>query len=104
MFEQLANEHKDGNSDNFLEQKDHTDFDVRFISVFLSRNTNWLDEGSRSGLIINRFYQKVKQVTCIEPVKKYGVQIVKAENVKVVNSTFDDFCCEIFLGGWGSGR
>lgn len=76
---------------NSQSNNDHTDLDAAFISSFLSTNTNWLDVGSGSGLIINRLFQKAKQITCIEPVRKYAEQIVKIENVKIFNSTIEHF-------------
>ncbi len=64
---------------------DYTNLDARFILKYSNPGSNILDIATGTGLIINKIYDKVGYIECIEPYKEFSKFIVKSDNVKVVN-------------------
>ncbi len=92
FFENVAEK----NPDNPLgiklkDTNDCTKFDADFILKFVDNNTEILDIGSGTGLIVNKIYDKVKSIDCVEPLKNFTKHIVKSTNVKIINKNVFDF-------------
>lgn len=65
--------------------------DAEFILKYADKNSKILDLGSGTGLIVNKLYDKVKFVDCIEPFREFSDYIVKNENVNITNISVLDF-------------
>ena len=70
---------------------DCTELDSNFIMRYANKNTSILDIGTGTGLIINKIYNHIKNVDCVEPYPEFTKFIVKSENVTVINENFFDF-------------
>lgn len=70
---------------------DFTSLDAAFILKFANKKSSLLDLGSGTGLIINKIYDKVGKITAVEPLKKFTDYIVRSNNIKIINETFDEF-------------
>lgn len=60
---------------------DYTDIDVEFVLQYADKNTSILDIGSGIGLIINKIYDKVKSIECVEPYTEFTKFITKNKNI-----------------------
>lgn len=65
---------------------DFTHIDAQFIQRYADKNTEILDLGSGTGLIVNKIYDKVKSIDCVEPFKEFSDHIIRNKNVNVINS------------------
>lgn len=70
---------------------DCTDIDAKFIMKYADKNTQMLDIGTGTGLIINKMYDKVKYIECIEPFKEFSNHLVKSDNITVINKKIFDY-------------
>jgi cyclopropane fatty-acyl-phospholipid synthase-like methyltransferase len=70
---------------------DHTQLDADFIVQYANFNTRILDLGSGTGLIVNKLYDKVGSITCVEPFKEFTQFIEKSGNISIFNQTIMDF-------------
>lgn len=72
---------------------DYTDLDAKFILKYATKESEILDLGTGTGLIVNKLYPFVGQIVCVESFQEFTQFIVKAENVTIVNQ--DLFAFEI---------
>ena len=80
--------HKAQNNPNVVKlahNTDYTNLDAQFILKYSRSDSKILDIASGTGLIINKIYDKVGYIECIEPYPDFSKFIVKSDNVKVVN-------------------
>jgi 16S rRNA G527 N7-methylase RsmG len=70
---------------------DCTDIDANFIMKYADKNSEILDIGTGTGLIINKMYDKVKSVECIEPFKEFTNHLIKSNNITVINKKIFDY-------------
>ena len=70
---------------------DYTPYDVDFILKYANSNTTILDIASGTGLIINKFYDKVKEIVAVELFENFSKYIIKADNVSVINQDVLNF-------------
>ena len=75
----------------FSEVNDHTQMDADFIMKSASAETSILDLGSGTGLIVNKIYDKVKSIACVEPFEGFTKFIAKSENIEIFNQTLREF-------------
>lgn len=70
---------------------DYTELDSNFIMRYANENTSVLDIGTGTGLIVNKIYNKIKSVDCVEPYSEFTKFVVKNRNVTIINKNFFDF-------------
>ena len=92
FFEDMANNpNSTQTSLKMAKNGDFTDLDAKFILKYADKNSSLLDLGSGTGLIINKIYDKVGKIIAVEPLKKFTNYIVRSNNIKIINETFDKF-------------
>lgn len=79
------------NSVKMAKNCDFIDLDSEFILKYANKNSSLLDLGSGTGLIINKIYDKIGKIVAVEPLKKFTDYIVQANNITIINETFDKF-------------
>lgn len=94
FYQQVANEAKDKFAPKLNQFNDNSALDASFLATYLNADTELLDLGSGSGLLIEKIYTIPKSITCVEPFEEFSKFIVKAPHIKVVNSTIQDFRTE----------
>ncbi|MDR2835050.1 MAG: class I SAM-dependent methyltransferase [Bacteroidales bacterium] len=70
---------------------DFTQYDTTFIMKYACKNTDLLDLGSGTGLIINKIFDKVDKITVVEPFVGFTKYIVKSENINIYNQTILEY-------------
>jgi len=70
---------------------DCTAIDAKFIMNYADKNTEILDIGTGTGLIVNKIYNNVKSIVCLEPFKEFTDHLVKSSNIQVINDNIFDF-------------
>jgi predicted TPR repeat methyltransferase len=70
---------------------DHTRIDADFILKYADKKTALLDLGSGTGLIINKIYDKIGNITCVEPFEGFTKFIAKSGNVHIKHATLMNF-------------
>ena len=78
--------HEKLSSDN-----DMTDLDKDFILERVSRESQILDLGSGSGLIVNKIESYVSKIVCVELFEEFSKFIKKSNKIKVINANLLDF-------------
>ncbi len=73
---------------------DCTDIDAEFIMNYANKDSEILDIGTGTGLIINKMYNNVKSITCLEPFKEFTDHLVKSSNIQIVNESIFDFATD----------
>ena len=81
----------DPNCVKLAHNTDFTNIDAGFILKYANNETDILDIGTGTGLIVNKIYKKVKSIECIEPFKEFSKYIVKSPNIKIVNDCFFEY-------------
>jgi SAM-dependent methyltransferase len=94
FFHNMSEKSQDPKSVKLANSSDFSSLDADFILKYADKNTNILDLGSGTGLIVNKIYDKVGHVTAVEPFPSFTKFIVPSDNVTVVNKTFDEFTIE----------
>ena len=79
------------NSVKLAHNSDYTHIDAEFILKYANASSSILDIGSGTGLIINKIYDKVKSIECVEPFKKFSDFITESLNITINNSNIFDF-------------
>ena len=64
---------------------DYTDLDAKFILKYATKESEILDLGTGTGLIVNKLYSFVGHIVCVESFKEFTQFIVDSENVTIVN-------------------
>ena len=70
---------------------DYTSTDAQFILKYANKNSEILDLGSGTGLIVNKIFNCVKSIDCVEPFKAFSDHIIKNKNVSVNNINLLEF-------------
>jgi len=70
---------------------DHTQLDADFIMKYAGMQTEILDLGSGSGLILNKIYDKVGYICAVEPFKEFTKFIIDSKNIEINNQFLMDF-------------
>jgi SAM-dependent methyltransferase len=70
---------------------DFSNFDADFILHYTTMNSEILDLGSGTGLIVNKLYDKIKHIVAIEPIERISSYIIKNEKTEIVNKTIMDY-------------
>jgi SAM-dependent methyltransferase len=70
---------------------DQTSYDASFIMTYANKETDLLDLGSGTGLVINKLFDRVAHITAVEPFGEFTKYIVKSENIEAFNQTIMDF-------------
>jgi cyclopropane fatty-acyl-phospholipid synthase-like methyltransferase len=96
FFKSMAEEKSLKPTDTKLANKDTSDYDCALILKYADKKSELLDLGSGMGLIVNKIYDKVKNVVAVEIFEKFTQFIVKAENIKIVNTNLFDYPPPIF--------
>lgn len=91
FFRQIAAEAKDKYAPKLQRFNDRTSIDASFISAYLNSNTDMLDFGSGTGLIIEKLCTIPKSITCVEPFEEFSKFIVKDPRINVIHSTIQEF-------------
>ena len=79
------------NSVKLAHNTDFTDIDANFILKFANKSSNLLDLGSGTGLIVNKIFEHVKSIECLEPFRQFSDYIVKAPNVTIQNKSVFEY-------------
>lgn len=91
FFERMSQNTNDQKSVKLANASDFSQMDADFILKYCNANTEMLDLGSGTGLVINKMYDKVKNIVAVEPFASFTKFIVASPNVEIVNQTFDEF-------------
>lgn len=70
---------------------DYSDIDASFILKYADSKSSLLDLGSGTGLIVNKIYNNVKNITAVEPFSGFTQYIVSSPKVQIVNTSLSDF-------------
>lgn len=90
FFKNMAETTNDSKSVKLAHISDYTQLDADFILARVASDSELLDLGSGTGLIINKIYNKIKHITVVEPFAEFTRFIVDSENVTILNKTFED--------------
>ena len=91
FFENMSIVSKDNPKCVKMKGEDMSSYDVDFILKYASKNSEILDLGSGTGLIVNKIYDKIASIDCVEPLIGFSGHIVKSSNVKIFNENMFDF-------------
>jgi cyclopropane fatty-acyl-phospholipid synthase-like methyltransferase len=70
---------------------DTSDLEVSFLESYISKDSDILDIGSGSGLIINKLIDKVKHITAVEKFEGFTKFIIDRPNMLVINADLVGF-------------
>lgn len=73
------------NSVKLAKNSDFSELDTAFIRKHTDKNSEVLDLGSGTGLIVNKLYPHVKNIIAVEPFKQFTQYIAKSDNIQIVN-------------------
>ncbi|BCN32521.1 class I SAM-dependent methyltransferase [Anaeromicropila herbilytica] len=88
FYKEMAETSCSQSSVKLAKNSDFTDIDSKFIMQYTNKNSEILDLGSGTGLIINKIYNNVKSILAVEPFKQFSDFIVNSPNVEIINSNF----------------
>ena len=92
FFENLANsEGLIPGLEKLAHKNDWSSIDAEFILKYSQKNFRVLDIGTGTGLIINKLYDKVGTVTCVEPYTKFTKFVTKSPNIRIINENIFNF-------------
>ena len=92
FFDHLAHKSKNNPSSvKLAHNTDYTEIDAKLILKYATKNTNILDVGTGTGLIVNKIYDKVAKIVCIEPYAQFTKFIVKSPNITIINKNIFDY-------------
>lgn len=92
FFEDMSKNQKDNpKSVKLACGTDYTQIDSDFIMRYANKNTSLLDIGTGTGLIVNKIFNKIREIYCIEPYSEFTKFIIKSNNVFIFNKNFFDF-------------
>ena len=77
FFKQMSIETQNNPQCVKMNSKDESQIDAAFILKYAENKASILDLGSGTGLIVNKIYNKVKSIDCIEPIEDFSKYIVK---------------------------
>lgn len=70
---------------------DYTGLDADFILKYATKSSKILDVATGTGLIVNKMYDKVGYVECVEPYEQFTKFIAKSDNIHIVNKTIFEY-------------
>lgn len=79
------------NSVKLAKNSDFSNIDADFILQHTNENTEILDLGSGSGLIINKIYNQIGHIVAVESFVKFTNFITKTPKINVVNNDIFNF-------------
>ncbi len=86
FFESMSEHAKDDkNCVKLAHNTDFTDIDASYILKYADKDTDILDIGTGTGLIVNKIFDKVKSIECLEPFSEFTQHIIKNKNITIVN-------------------
>lgn len=92
FFTELAQKEHVSPNDVRLSKFNHfTEYDVDFIKKNVNVNSEVLDVGAGSGLIVNQIIESVKFIEALEPIKAYSDFITRSEKIHIVNATIEEY-------------
>lgn len=92
FFAKMAKEESDNpNCLKMAKNSDFSDMDADFILKYATPDTSLLDVGSGTGLIVNKIFRNVREITAIEPFVDFSKFIIKDKNIVVINKTSSDY-------------
>ena len=91
FYKELAERDHSPNSVKLAKNTDYTTTDAGFILKYADKTSRILDLGSGTGLTINKIYDKVNHIVCVENFKQFSKFIVQAPNVEIINCNIYDF-------------
>jgi predicted TPR repeat methyltransferase len=91
FFRTISLNCKDEKEIKLSSHRDSISYDASFIMTYASKETELLDLGSGTGLIINKIFDKVAHITAVEPFSGFTKYIVKSENIEIFNQTLCEF-------------
>lgn len=92
FFKKMADDNNIGpESVKLAHASDYSQIDADFILKYSNPKSSLLDLGSGTGLIVNKIYNKIHDITAVEPFDGFTRFIVKSPNVKVVNQSISNF-------------
>lgn len=91
FFAGLAENHPHPQTVKLAHNTDYTDIDAKFILQYVNKTSTLLDVGTGTGLIINKIYDKMNKITCVEPYANFTQFIIKSPNITIVNKNIFDF-------------
>lgn len=90
FFKNMAETTNDSKSVKLAHVSDFTQLDADFILDHVTKDSDILDLGSGTGLIVNKIYDKVRHITAVEPFSSFTRFIVDSTNVQILNETFEE--------------
>ncbi|HEC1751902.1 TPA: class I SAM-dependent methyltransferase [Campylobacter lari] len=94
FYTHIANTKDSPQSVKLTNNTDYTDIDANFILKYSSKSSKILDLGSGTGLIVNKLYDKISHIDCVEFYKEFSKFIVQSPNINIYNQLLQDFCIE----------
>ena len=91
FFRTMAHETDDIQSVKLANNTDFTDIDAKFILNYANNNSQILDLGSGTGLIVNKIYDKIKSIDCVDAYSEFTKFIINAPNIRIYNELLKDF-------------
>lgn len=92
FFKKMAGDEKlTPNSVKLAKNSDFSALDAAFIRARATKESDLLDLGSGTGLIVNKLYPYVKSIMAVEPFPEFTKFIVQSENVSVVHADIFEF-------------
>jgi len=91
FFENMSIKAKDNPQCVKMKSQDLSEYDADFILKYANKDSQILDLGTGTGLIVNRIYDKVKSIDCVELLEGLYRHITKADNIKILPVSMFDF-------------
>ncbi len=70
---------------------DYTDIDAQFILKYATKESEILDLGTGTGLVVNKLYPFVRHIVCVESFKEFTQFIEDSEKITIVNQDIFEF-------------
>ena len=90
-WDRLASNNPSERSVKVNPQNDFTSIDAEFIGRYTNSTSRVLDLASGTGLIVNKYYNKVEHIDAVEKYPEFSKYTVNAPNVDVYNEDILDF-------------
>ena len=84
FYKKLARNVNNSNLDCYKFNNDATKFDIKFIKQYSSLQSNLLDLGSGTGLIVNNLIDDFKSITAIEYFEEFS-KYIDNEKIEIIN-------------------
>ncbi|MBQ2883144.1 MAG: methyltransferase domain-containing protein [Alphaproteobacteria bacterium] len=95
FFSKLAsNSNLNAQSVKLAKNTDLTEIDADFILKYASSKATILDLGTGTGLIVNKIYNYVKSIDCVELFECFSKFILVDKKIKIINQNIWDFTSE----------